>query len=57
MSYTTSKPERGPSRELPTKNSDDEMLLEFFPLWMEMMKIEDVVACYSEGPSSKKFVD
>ena len=39
------------------ENSDDEMPLELFPLWMEMMKIENIVPYYLWGPSSKKFWD
>ena len=57
MSHATPEPERGPSGELPTKSSNEEMSLEFFPLWMEIMKIENVVLYYSGGLSSRKFGD
>ena len=55
MTYTTPKPEEDPSGELPTKSSDNEISLEFFSLWVQMIKIESVVPYYSRGPSSKKF--
>ena len=54
MSYTTPEPEGGPSGKLPTESSEDEVLPEFFLLWMQTMKIANVVPYYSGGPSSKK---
>ena len=57
MSLTMPEPEGGPSGELPTESSNDEVSLKFFSLWKEMMKIESIVPYYSRGPSSKKFGD
>ena len=57
MSHTTPEPEVGPSRELSTESNDDEVLPEFFSLWLQMMKIESVVPYYSGGPSFRKFGD
>ena len=37
------------------ESSDDEVSLEFFLLWIEIMKIESIVPYYSGKPSSKKF--
>ena len=53
MSHTMSKPEIGPLWELPTENSDEKVSLEFFPLWMELMKIESVVHNDYEGFQAK----
>ena len=55
MSYTTPEPEGSPSGELPTESSDNEVSPKFFILWMEMMKIENVVPYYSRGLSSREF--
>ena len=49
------EPKEGPLVELPIENSDDEMTLEFFLLWVQMIKIESVVPYYSGGLSSRKF--
>ena len=57
MLHTTPEPEGSPSGKLRMESSDDEMSPESFLLWMEMMKLENVVLYYSEGPSSKKFRD
>ena len=57
MSHITPKSEEGPLGELPMKSSDNEISAEFFSLWIEMMKIEDIVPCYSGGPSFRKFED
>ena len=51
------KLEGGPLGGLPIESSDDKVSLEFFSLWVQMMKIESIMHYYSRRPSSRKFGD